>query len=107
MINKIRNQIHEIIRSEISENDSITNLHGINLKRCLIEPYLQIFEKSFKEGEVAELYVVLKEDPDKNQGYQIAYNPKDKLFGLCIFGDGKYPLLLGYYGTFLEALDGM
>ena len=107
MTMKLEDQINEIIRSEIGGNYSISNLHGVDLKKCLVEPYLQVFEKSFKEGELVELYVVLKEHPTANDGYQITYNPQEKLFGLGLSGSGKYPLLLGYYDTFLEALEGM
>ena len=67
-----------------------------------------MFEKSFKEGEFVELVVVLMENPDTKEGYLIGYNPQDKRFGLGLQSvGGKEPLLLGYYHTFLEALEGM
>ena len=63
MSKNIENEIKELIASEIKDNFSITNLHGVDLKKCLVEPFRQTFEKSFKAGEFVELFVVLKEHP--------------------------------------------
>lgn len=96
------------IEDEIKGDYSITNLHGVDLGKCLVEPFCQTFEKSFKAGEFDELFVVLREYPQTTAGYVIVYNSREKLFGLGLQGEmGKSPLLLGYYDTFLEALQGM
>lgn len=71
MSNSIENQIKELIASEIKGNFSITNLHGVDLKKCLVEPFRQIFEKSFREGEFVELFVILKEHPQTSEGYLV------------------------------------
>jgi hypothetical protein len=108
MSKNIEDEIKDLISNEIKGNFSITNFHGVDLKKCLIEPFRQTFEKSYKVGELDDLFVVLKEFPQTNKGYLIAYNPREKLFGLGLQGaEGNYPLVLGYYDTFLEALQGM
>lgn len=108
MNKKIEDEIKDLINNEIKSNYSITNLHGVDLKKCLVEPFLKVFEKSFREGEFDDLFVVLKEYPQGTEGYLIVYNPREKLFGLGLQGQTKKcPLLLGYYDTFLEALQGM
>ena len=108
MSKKIEDKIKELVSHEIKGNYSISNLHGVDLTKCLVEPYCQTFEKSFKAGELDDLFVVLREYPQTNEGYLIVYNPSEKLFRLGLQSEkGNYPLLLGYYDTFLEALQGM
>lgn len=107
MVDAIVNRIKKLILSEIKGDYSITNAHGVDLKKCLVEPYLQKFEKSFKKGEMVDVYIVLEENPESKNGHQIIYDPQEKIFGLGLSEEGKYHLLLGYYDTFLESLNGM
>lgn len=106
-MDKIEEQIKQIIQSETKGDLGISNLHGVDLKRCLVEPYLETLEDSFNEGQTIQMYVVLKEYPDSSEGYQIVYDPKENMFGLSIQGKGQYRVFLGYDGTFLESLKGM
>jgi hypothetical protein len=106
-MNKIENQIKYIVQNEIDGNIAITNWHGVDLVKCLVEPYPATFEMSFRDSETVELYVVLEESQNSEKSYQIAYNPVEKLFGLCLLTQGENRLLLGYYDTFLDALEGM
>jgi hypothetical protein len=104
---KVEDHIKEIIQSEIQGDLTISNSHGVDLKQCLTEPYLETLEDSFNEGQTIQMYVVLKEHPNSDAGYQIVYDPEEKMFGLSIQGKGKYRVFLGYDGTFLESLKGM
>ncbi|NBU21252.1 hypothetical protein EBS43_07570 [bacterium] len=104
---EIETQIKNIIQAELKRNLEISNLHGVDLKRCLVEPYQEIFENSFNESELMALYVVLKEDPVNDSGYQIVYDSQRGKFELSIAGKGIYRVFLGYYGSFLETLEGM
>jgi hypothetical protein len=107
-MSKTEDQIKEIIQSEVKGDFTIsTNLHGVDLKKCLVEPYLETLEDSFNEGQTVQMYVVLKEHPDSEEGYQIVYDPKENMFGLSIQGKGRDRVFLGYDGTFLESLQGM
>ncbi len=104
---EIEVQIKQIIQLEVKGDFTISNLHGVDLKKCLVEPYLEILEDSFNEGQTIQMYVVLKEHPESDEGYQIVYDPTEKMFGLSIQGKGQYRVFLGYDGTFLESLQGM
>jgi hypothetical protein len=105
-MNKIK-LIKDIIQAELKGDLTISNLHGIDLSRCLVDPYLETLEDSFAEGETIDMYVVLKEHPDSEDGYQIVYDPAENMFGLSILGKSTRRVFLGFDGTFLEALEGM
>src|SRR5688572_19923391 len=106
-MNKKIDEIKKIILDEIKASFEISTWHGVDVEKCLVEPYLDIFEKSFKEGETVDLYVVLEEHSNRHEGYLIVYNSEEKLFGLVLVSKCKHGLLLGYYDTFLETLKGM
>lgn len=106
-MNKIEAQIKQVIHDQIDGDLTISNLHGVDLKTCLVEPYLETLEDSFNEGQTIQVYVVLKEFPESNEGYQIVYDPKEKLFGLSIAGKNSLGVFIGFYGTFLDTLKGM
>jgi hypothetical protein len=104
---EIKKIIKDLIQSDIKGDFTISNLHGVDLNKCLVEPYLEICEDSFHEGQTIELYVVLKEHPESDDGYQIAYDPIEQMFGLTIRGRGDRRVFLGFDGSFLESLKGM
>jgi len=101
-------KIKQIIKNELKGDFGISNSHGVDLIKCLVEPYLDTFEGSLHPEQHVDLYVVLKEFPDSEEGYQIVYFPKFNKFGLAL---GRYKektgIFLGIYGTFLETLKGM
>ena len=101
------NQIKALIKSEIGNNLSLINPHGVDLRRCLVEPTLETFEDSREPGKTLQLYVVLKEFPDSDRGYQIVCDVDTSAFGLSIRGKGLHREFLGFYGSFLDTLQGM
>lgn len=103
----IESQIKKRVELELQGRMDISNSHGVDLKRCLVEPYQETFEDSFREGELLDLYVVLKEDPINDAGYQIVCDSQTGRFGLSISGKGERRVFLGFYGSFLETLQGM
>lgn len=104
---KTEDHIKEIVQLEIKGDLNISNLHGVDLRKCLVEPYLETLEDSFNKGQTVRMYVVLKEHPNSDQGYQIVFDPQENMFGLSIQGEGPYRVFLGYDGSFLESLKGM
>ncbi|MGI9105072.1 MAG: hypothetical protein ACR2G4_02360 [Pyrinomonadaceae bacterium] len=100
-------EVSEIIEREINGNWSLSNAHGVDLKRCLIAPAKQIYEDSFRDGETLELWLVLEEAPEDKSGYKIVFDEKSGLFRLAIIGFHQRDVFIGFYGTFLETLEGM
>lgn len=105
-------EIRKRVEDEIGDDWARSNLHGIDLQRCLLrEPVLRTYVNSWydstkpkdKDNEPNELlWLVLKEDAVAREGHQIVFGERTGLFGLAIGGT-----FLGYYGNFVETLMGM
>jgi hypothetical protein len=67
----------------------------------------RVYEDSFKEGETLGLWLVLEEIPESNSGYKIVFDEASGTFGLAISGAQDNDVFIGFYGTFLETLEGM
>src|SRR4051812_10817472 len=100
-------EVSEIIEREINNDWSLSNWHGVDLKRCLVLPTKRIYENSFKENETIELWAVLEEIPEDKSGYKIIFDEESREFGLAIAGQHEHDVFIGFYGTFLETLEGM
>lgn len=100
-------EISEIIECEIDGNWSLSNAHGIDLKRCLTIPTKRVYEDSFDQNESLELWLVLEETPEDQSGYKIVFDESSRMFGLAVKGFKNKDVFLGYYGSFLETLEGM
>jgi len=97
------------IESEIEGQWSRSDLHGVDLKRCLLpEPVLATYKNSFHdpakpEGDenksAIQLWLVL-EDPVSEDGYKIVYGEAAGLFGLAI--DDTF---IAFCGNFIETLE--
>src|SRR5215211_6685835 len=99
-------EISQIIERELKGNWSLSNAHGVDLKRCLVNPILQRYD-NFNQTENLRLWLVLEEMPDDKSGYKIVFDEKSKMFGLAMSSFGGCDIFLGFYGTFLETLEGM
>lgn len=100
-------EVSKIIEHEINGNWTLSNAHGVNLKRCLLTPTKQIYEDSFNQNVTLELWLVLEEIPEDRSGYKIVFDEKSGMFGLATGGFHKRDVFLGFYGTFLNTLQGM
>lgn len=100
-------EVSEIIERAISGHWSLSNAHGVDLKRCLVPPIKKTYEDSFREGETIELWLVLEEIPADKSGYKIVYDERSGMFGLATNGAHAHGVFIGFYGTFLETLEGM
>lgn len=100
-------EISEIIEREIGGDWARSNSHGVDLRHCLVPPVKQSYQDSFREGETLELWLVLEEVPEDRSGYKIVFDEQARMFGLAHGEAGQSDMFLGFYGTFLNTLEGM
>ena len=98
--------VARLVEAEIGGDWSRTNLHGCDLRRCLVMPRLVTFADSVRE-ELTDLWLVLEEDPDARDGYKIVYDPDEEAFGLAYGSYDTGPDFIALYGDFLTTFDGM
>jgi hypothetical protein len=98
--------VHNLLLTEIGDQWDRSNLHGVDLRRCLMRPEVIVAVDAVDESDV-EVWLVLLNHPDTRLGYGVAYDEKSGKFGLLQFVEGYAPCLLGLYGGFLDALDAM
>ena len=99
-------EVENIIQQELKLKPDLTNGHGVNVEKCLIEPILQSYLNFMNDYEIIELWTVLEETFDGN-GYKIVFDPNNKIFGLGIMTNKNELMYLGAYGTFSETLRSM
>lgn len=96
-------QVESRVRRELGDLWPLPIRHDLDLTRCLVlPPVKEIFADSFTDDEPLELWLVLDERPEVEGGYKIVYDEADDIFGLVIGNT-----FIGYYGSFLETLQGM
>lgn len=104
--------IRSLIEREVAGNWSLTNLHGCDLRRCLVSPELKEYDDCGGGRPLVEpypviyLWLVLEELPDDPDGYKIVYGEQTGMFGLAVSGSAR-DIFIGYYGTFLETYESM
>ncbi len=99
------NRIEGLVLNAIADNWSKTNLHGVNLRKCLVRPE-RIIALNANEKE-RNIWLVLLEVPETRLGYGIGYNEESRQFGLLQFTKEHEPFLIGLYGGFFDAFDVM
>jgi len=99
-------EIKAIITKELNNQVDQSNVYGLNLNQCLIEPLKQRYESSVDSKISFDLWTVLEESKDK-QGYKVTFDQDDRTFGLGILTQEGELLDIGSYDTFIEAIKGM
>lgn len=100
-------EISQLVEQEIDGNWSRANAHGVDLRRCLVKPTKRVYEDCVG-SETIELWIVLEEVPEDQSGYKIVFDERTGVFGLATRNfSGRPDGLVGFYGSFLEALDAM
>lgn len=102
-------QVRAIIDAELGNDLSRSNSHGVDLRRCLVEPRKVKCRNTFPKlngGKPLELWIVLEETPETSDGYLIVFDEETHQFGLADWADST-PVFLGFHGTFLNSLEGM
>ena len=109
-MNKIKSYIQDIIKNEI-ESHSINNWHGItkeNLNQhLLLSPKLEVYIDGLNVNKRFKLWTVLEEYPEEKKVYTIFYDEKENEFGLGLKSPEGKLTFIGYYGGFIETLNGM
>lgn len=99
-------EVKDIINKELEGQPDLTNVYGLNLKECLIDPIKERYLSSVDESITMELWTVLEESADRS-GYKITFDDTDGTFALGIMTDKSELMDIGTYGTFLDTLKGM
>jgi hypothetical protein len=107
--------VRQLVHGQIKERWDTSNAHGIDLRRCLVDPVLVKMDHQRPVGEgipalreIIDVWVVLEEYPGDRDGYKIVYDETNGMFGLAITGEGEVrPFYLGAYGDFVTALQAM
>jgi dihydropteroate synthase len=99
-------EIKIIIENELRGQTDLSNVYGLNLNKCLIEPVKEKYKSSTDDSVIFDLWTVLEETKDKT-GYKITFDESNKTFGLGILTDKNELMDIGTYGSFLETLKGM
>jgi hypothetical protein len=99
-------EVRSLVLAEIGDQWNRTNLHGVNLRKCLVDPMLMKFTDPRGESSL-DGWLVLREHPEKNSGYAVVYDEAAGKFGLAQFAEGYEPCLFGLYGDFFTTLDAM
>ena len=99
-------EVQNIIKKELAGQSDLSNVFGLNLKECLIEPIKQAYISSTDSNVTFNLWTVLEESEDQT-GYKITFDEDDQTFGLGILTDKDELMDIGTYGTFIETLKGM
>ena len=95
------------VLDEVGGQRGRTNLHGVDLLKCLVDPpRRRTYLDSFDANAPLELWLVLEEDPEGHNGYEIVFDEKEG-FGLATARAQDVPVFIGWYGTFVETLEGM
>ncbi len=95
------NEVSALIAKELKIEIDLTNVQGLDIKACLIEPLKEHY--ILDNAEQLELWTVFKE---MENGYYIFYDDEEDIFGLAIKSENGLHNI-GYYGTFLETLYSM
>lgn len=98
-------QIENIVLDAIADKWSKTNLHGVNLRKCLVRPE-RIIALDANEKEKS-IWLVLLEVPETRLGYGIGYDEESGQFGLLQLTKEYEPFLIGLSGNFFAAFDAM
>jgi hypothetical protein len=96
------------IEAEIGGRWSDSNLHGIDLRQCLVRPTLtKVIHQRVRDGriheELVEVWLVLEEKPIERNGYKIVFDEDSLSFGLA-WSSAPHPLLFGLYGDFITTM---
>ncbi len=96
-------EISKLIEKEIDGDLSISNLHGCDLKKCLVRPR----RRKMRYGDATkEFWIVLEEFPESLEGFKIFFDEESRRFGLAGYSV-PYSYVCNFHDTFLAAFKSM
>ena len=98
--------VRALVEQQIAGDWQHSNAHGVDLRRCLVEPQKLVYDIAGRSSESCDMWLVLEEDPDDQSGYKIVYDEAENMFGLAIAGSER-GAFIGFYGDFIDTLDAM
>ena len=101
-----KDDVQKIVLAEIGDQWERSNLHRVDLRRCLVTPE-EVAAINVGDEKEMTVWLVLLECPDTRLGYAIAYEEKSHKFGLVQLAKDYQPCLIGFYGGFFDTLEGM
>ncbi len=99
-------EVTQKIEKEINGQWLLSNAHGVDLRRCLVNPIKKTYQDIASDDSI-ELWLILEENPETHSGYKIVMDEETGDFGLAIISDKNEDIFIGFYGTFLETLEAM
>ena len=99
--------VKQRVLTEIGNRWGESDAHGVDLRKCLVQPELRQFISGFDEKVSFPLWIVLKEDPAGNSGYMIVYDEDEDNFGLAVSDVNQGLTYIGTHGSFMDTLEGM
>ncbi len=98
----------EIIAREVRDDFERTNAHGLTLADCLVRPTVVDVNVEDDDGPVSERMWLIGEPRDFAQSaYSLVYDPVAREFGLATSDPVQGLMLVGLYGSVLDAFDAM
>ena len=96
-------EVSQLIEKEINGDWSISNLHGCDLKKCLVRPK----KRKLRFGnETKEIWIVLEENPETLEGAKVFFDKETKKFGLALYSE-PFSYACNSHDTFLAAFKSM
>jgi len=103
--------VERLVAAELRDLATLKSWHGIdasNIDTLLLRPPRRAdFHDAF--GTAIALWIVLDEMPhSQTEGYLVVYDERERLFGLGVKSrTGERPCCIGFYGSFINTLNGM
>lgn len=106
----------DVLKKVIAEIDGrweTSNAHGVDLRRCLVDPTLVSMNTSnpVSSGVAVEeaiaVWIVLEEHPDTRDGYKVVLEEETGDFGLAMTCEDGELFYIGPYGDFMTTLRAM
>jgi hypothetical protein len=105
--------VKKLVEDAIADDWVVTNHHHVDLRRALVQPRkITVIERTVSKGKLRdrtlEVWLVLVERPDPEEGYRIVMKENEPVFGLASegFPEDAHLILSGWYGDFHDDLPG-
>ena len=102
--------IREIVEKQAAGHWDEPHAHGVNLRRCLVDPKLVPLREPLPNHSwgALEAWLVLIQDPKTNRGYRIVADLDGSRFGLATDAKDKGEMIfLGWHGNLITTLEAM